>query len=123
MKCLSIAPVGVVVAGFAAAVTAINAEPASAQVQGASLLQTKPASVEQINVNAQPSQGNPYSTNSLNTLSTTLQARPQRQSQEKSPIPIPDTIVRPEANSSVNPLDLFKVPGLDRGVSVTVGSD
>lgn len=123
MKRLSIALLGAVVTGLAAAMTAINAGPAAAQAQGASLLQTKPVSVKQINVNPQPSQGDPYSTNNLNTLSTTLQARPRRQSEEKSPIPIPDNIVRPETNSSVNPLDLFSIPGLDRGVSVTVGSD
>lgn len=82
-------------------------------------LQTEPASVNQANDSGR-THANPYTRNDLNTASESLQANPKRPTNNSI---LPEKLLPPPVQPKpIDPIDFFKVPPLDGGVKLRVGS-
>ena len=100
------------------------AEPAG-EPQGAVLLQTQSVSVNQPTVTLvgnTPASATPYTRENLNSISASIQSRPQA---PVGGLALPAFIPRgletgPSPSTSVNPLEFFRVQAPDRGVRFRV---
>lgn len=82
-------------------------------------LQTEPASIPQAS-ETRRTHANPYTPNDLDTASESLQANPKRPSNNSI---LPEQFLpQPAQPKPIDPIDFFKVPPLDGGVKLRVGS-